>query len=152
MPNSKTSKSGKVKKNNSAKPAKHPKPVVNQRSKVKKPKSDVKPRPKATTPSPKRYNPQHNRQTDGQDMMETRRRYLESLDRATAEPIILTDRQKLNPNLDVHLLKFLMGQGKKPAQHSTHKKMGVTIGIFLETSIDQRQPGWQKRILEAQVA
>ena len=42
-------------------------------------------------------------------MMEIRRRYSESLDRATAEPIILTDRQKLNPNLDVHLLKFLMG-------------------------------------------
>jgi hypothetical protein len=148
-PKSKTSKSGNVNKNKSAK---HPKPVVNQRPNAKKPKPNAKPRPKATTPSPKRYSSQHNRHIAGQDMMEIRRRYLESLDRATAEPIILTDRQKLNPNLDVHLLKFLMGQGKKPAQHSTHKKMGVTIGIFLETPIDQRQPGWQKRILEAQVA
>jgi len=151
-PKSKTSKSGKAKKSSSAKPAKHPKPVANQRPNVKKSKSDVKPQPKATTPSPKLYNSQHNRHTADQDMMETRRRYLESLDKTTADPIILTDRQKLNPNIDEHLLKFLMGQGKKPAQHSTHKKMGVTIGIFLETPMDQRRPGWQKRILEAQVA
>jgi hypothetical protein len=151
-PKSKTSKSGKVNKKNSTKPNKQPKPVDKKQPTITQPITTSKLQPKFTAPRPNQHSPQNNRPTDRQNMMETRRRYLESLDKATTEPIILTNRQKLNPNLDMRYLKFLMGQGKKPAQPLSEKRKIVTFNIFFSTPENQRRPGWQQRILEAQIA
>lgn len=141
----KTTKSKKVSKNNVTKQTKQPTTAANTMPKVSS-KRKVVAKPHSKTISPNR------KPTDWQEMMEVRKRYLASLSRISDEPIVLTERQRLNPNIDQRLLKFLMGQGKKPTQPLSEKKKIVTYNAFSSIPEDQRRPGWQQRMIEAQIA
>jgi hypothetical protein len=139
------SKSKKAGSKASTKQAKQPSSAVTTKPKVSsKHKMPPKTHPKTLKPN--------QRSTDWQEMMEVRRRYLESLEKESSEPIVLTDRQKLNRNIDQRLLKFLIGQGEKPKQPVSERTRIATFNAFWSTPTDKRKPGWQKRMIEAQIA
>ncbi len=82
--------------------------------------------------------------------MEARKRYLESLDAAVDEPIKLKD-DRPSPNFHRDLFDYLMGNDNLPAQRPNHKKLGVTIGTFLDTPLEIRPVDWQQRVRDCQL-